>query len=201
MATFGVAWHWPTTAEPGRVRPDCGEPGGPLGMIVRSCVRRVRNWPVPPNWTGGEWIREVTAHGDAVAHEACCQYDSSYGGEPEVFVRSRVMGRLLTRYRQEWNYARRITPWSVESEEAPVAAMAGAASEDSASDMRQTVIDAVNRLPETDRWLVRQLFWHDRDQCEVARELGVSQPAVSKRYRNIVRQLRGLLVEMSRRVA
>jgi DNA-directed RNA polymerase specialized sigma subunit len=50
-------------------------------------------------------------------------------------------------------------------------------------------MEAVDQLPETDRWLVVQIFWKDRDQSELARELGVSQPAISKRYRNIVRRL------------
>lgn len=174
MATTGTVWR----------------EGRHMGWIVRQCVRRVCHWPVPPNWTGAEWMREVAAHGDAAALEASCQYDATRGGEPAVFLMSRVMARLLTRYRQEWNFARRVTQWSWESDdEAALAAV----HVECPGDMRQTVMDAVNGLAETDRWIVVQMMWHDRDQGEIARELGISQPAVSKRYRNAVRQLRSVL--------
>jgi DNA-directed RNA polymerase specialized sigma24 family protein len=193
MDTTGVMWGQLSMGEEARV-PGSAERRHYPGGIVKTCVRRVLHWPVPPNWTGSAWMKEMAAHGNAAAHEASCQYDSSRSSEPEVFVKSRVMGRLLTRYRQEWNFARRVAHWSSETEDGPVSTLMDAARADSAGDMRKTVTDAVNGLPEPDRWLVMQLFWHDRDQRELARELGVSQPAISKRYRNIVRQLRCLLV-------
>jgi DNA-directed RNA polymerase specialized sigma subunit len=129
--------------------------------------------------------------GNAAAHEACCQYDSSRGSDPAVFVASRVMGRLLTRYRQEWNFARRVSPWCADCDEIFPDAVAAT----SAFRTREDVMAAVNQLPETDRWLLVQIFWKDRGQNDLARELGISQPAISKRYRKIVRQLRCFLYE------
>ena len=174
--------------------------GAVRGVIVKACVRRVLHWPVPPNWTGSEWTKEVAAHGEAAAHEACCRYDSSRSPDLGLFVMSRVMGRLLTRYRQEWNFARRVVQWNSESEENPVETLATRPHTEAVYDMREAVTDAIKGLAEPDRWLVVQLFWNDRDQSEIARELGVSQPAISKRYRNIAYQLRSALPSATRRV-
>jgi RNA polymerase sigma factor (sigma-70 family) len=159
-----------------------------VDAILRLCVQKVRHWPVPPNWTNAEWMREVAALGAAAAHEACCQYDCSRGSVATVFVKSRVMGRVLTRYRQEWSFARRFPHWNEDSPE-PGAMQ----STRERQDRDEILMDAVNRLREADRWLVLQIFWHDRDQSELAHELGISQPAVSKRYQTIVRRLRRCL--------
>lgn len=190
MATTS-AMRAPSILELSFTSPVPGDTWPTLGAVVRSCVGRARRWPVPANWTAWEWMREVRAHGDAAAHEACCQYDSSRGATPADFVTSRVMGRLLTRYRQEWSFASRTGCRSIDAEEySAIGPLVSAPSDDG---MRQSLIAAVNQLSETDRWLVRQIFWQDRNQSELASELGISQPAVSKRYRNIVRQLRCIL--------
>jgi DNA-directed RNA polymerase specialized sigma24 family protein len=155
-----------------------------VNAVLRFCSGKVRRWPVPPNWTLAEWMREVAAMGAAAAYEACCQFDPSRGADATVFVTSRVMGRVLTRYRQEWSFAVRFEHWSENSPE-PMAIRPVAR-----PDWGENLRDAVDRLPEVDRWLVSQIFWHDRDQSDLAHELGISQPAVSKRYKKIVRQLR-----------
>lgn len=156
-----------------------------VNVILRYCVGKVRRWPVPPNWTLSEWMQEVDAHGTAAAYEACCQFDPARGPDEAVFVTSRVMGRILTRYRQEWCFATRFPAWTEGGPEEPA--------ERSERNCDEDLRDAVSRLPEADRWLLSQIFWHDRDQQELAKELGISQPAVSKRYRRIVQHLRGSL--------
>jgi len=135
-------------------------------------------------------MREVAAHGQAAAHEARCEYDSSRGLEPAVFVRSRVMGRLLTRYRQEWTFARRVAVWGVDASEKPAETRWAKPVSRTKNAMAESLREALDQLSSRDRWLVVQIFWHERDQHDLARELGVSQPAVSKQYRNIVRRLR-----------
>lgn len=104
------------------------------------------------------------------------------------------MGRILTRYRQEWSFAMRVARWIMEREQLSMSRdVASARSNYLRHEPEDRLIDAVNQLGEIDRWLVVQIFWCNRHQTELARELGVSQPAISKRYRNVIRELRGRL--------
>lgn len=169
-----------------------------IAASVRLCVRKAGRWRVPPNWTSGEWMKEMMALGLAAGHEAACQFDPSRGAAAPAFFSTRIMGRLLTRYRQEWSFATRVTNWSQEPEQATLASREPFTSGYYPNHTTDTgLIDAVNQLDETERWLMVQIFWRDRDQSDVARELGVSQPAVSRRYRNVVRKLRNRLLEDS----
>jgi DNA-directed RNA polymerase specialized sigma subunit len=52
---------------------------------------------------------------------------------------------------------------------------------------------ALLELPFADQWLVRQIFWDNVSQDKVARNLKITQQAVSKRKRKIIRKLRQLL--------
>ena len=45
-------------------------------------------------------------------------------------------------------------------------------------------------MAELDRRLIRQLFWDDRREDDLAREWGVSQRCVSKRKQKILQELR-----------
>jgi hypothetical protein len=52
---------------------------------------------------------------------------------------------------------------------------------------------ALLELPFADQWLVRQLFWNSVSENKIARNLKITQQAVSKRKRKIIRKLRRLL--------
>jgi hypothetical protein len=52
---------------------------------------------------------------------------------------------------------------------------------------------ALLELPFADQCLVRQLFWNSVSEDKVARNLKITQQAVSKRKRKIIRKLRHLL--------
>jgi DNA-directed RNA polymerase specialized sigma subunit len=52
---------------------------------------------------------------------------------------------------------------------------------------------ALLELPFADQWLVQQIFWNSVSQDKVARNLKITQQAVSKRKRKIIRKLRQLL--------
>ena len=49
------------------------------------------------------------------------------------------------------------------------------------------------QLAGPDRWLIERLFWDGNTEAEVAEELGISQPAISKRKCAIIRKLRSRL--------
>ena len=52
---------------------------------------------------------------------------------------------------------------------------------------------ALLELPFTDQWLIRQLFWNKATEGKIARNLKISQQAVSKRKRKIICKLRHFL--------
>lgn len=53
----------------------------------------------------------------------------------------------------------------------------------------------LEQLGTTDRWLVEQVWVLERGQADVAREIGVSQPTLSRRLKRIRKQLRAWLEE------
>jgi DNA-directed RNA polymerase specialized sigma subunit len=58
---------------------------------------------------------------------------------------------------------------------------------------------ALAQLEDLERWMLQRMFWEGRVQGEIARELGVSQPAVCKRKRQVLDKLRRFLTISRRR--
>jgi DNA-directed RNA polymerase specialized sigma24 family protein len=156
--------------------------------IWAGCARRFRSWRIPPRWSLGDWMEEIQAQGLAAAWQARCDYDPARGVPLGAFVRRRVLSGVLTRYRQEWAYAVRV------GFEVPAAEEAGppAATPD-APQVGDALQGPLTRLAEPDRWLIERLFWHGKTESDVASELGISQPAVNRRKRAIIHDLRRAL--------
>jgi hypothetical protein len=162
--------------------------------VLRSCLRRIRSWRVPPNWSAQDWFGEMRSNSAAALWKAKCEYDPSRGVPLCAFERLRVIASAWTRYRQEWSYAlhcpcddSRIEP---ERRPALVSDSVPAA---------ESVGELLAKLPEADRWLLQQLFWAERKEATVAQTLGVSQQAISKRLRVVLGILRCLLVDLPER--
>ena len=161
---------------------------GPLPLPVSdTCLRRIFRWRVPPNWSVSDWRNEMRAEAACAAWQAVCDYDPSLGVPFSAFAHQRVLTGTLTRCRQEWAYALRLTPeYDPEScDNSQVDSGASAA------------VDACPKhdlahLSKSDRWLVGQLFLRDRTEADIAAEIGITQQAISKRKRAIVIQLRRL---------
>ncbi|HEV8611207.1 MAG TPA: sigma factor-like helix-turn-helix DNA-binding protein [Thermoanaerobaculia bacterium] len=102
-------------------------------------------------------------------------------------MRERVMEGALGRYRQEWRYGIRY------------GAVLGETSGDESrieavdSDLVPSLRKALNLLPPADKQLIEDLFWRERTEASVAEGIGVSQQAVSKRKKAILRHLRQAL--------
>lgn len=60
-------------------------------------------------------------------------------------------------------------------------------------DLRTTLEVALVALPDRDREIVRQIFWEDRTQAEVAKDYGVTPQAISLRLRKSYDVLRPVL--------
>ncbi len=155
---------------------------------VRNCLRRVDLWQAPPNWAPVDWREEMTALCAAAACRAVSDYDRLRGVPLGAFLRQRMLTCARTRYRQEWRYAlRHVAAAEDGSEECR------AESTECPLGLRESIALFLGQLPATDRWLLQQLFWHDRGETTVARSLGISQPAVNKRKQRIFRALRAFL--------
>lgn len=135
----------------------------------------------------------MRAQASAAIWQAICDYDPSRGVSFSAYARQRVLSSALTRYRQEWAYAFRLVlsqqrvsrEW--ESQAAP-----------RSSDWCESLREALLRLPRDDRWLIEQIFWEDHTESEIADKVGISQQAISKRKKTILRQLRrGISVRSS----
>ena len=160
---------------------------------LRACLRRICSWRIPPNWCAADWFEEIRAFATCVAWEAQCQFDPSYGVPLDGFVYSRVMGRALARYRREWAFGAHCIGEVVEQDRNVLSgnrALRDFSGQDSAGD---GLLEALTGLSDQNAWLIKQLFWEDRTQAEIGRELGTSQRAVSKRKQAALQALRRLL--------
>jgi RNA polymerase sigma factor (sigma-70 family) len=145
-------------------------------------MRRIRAWRVPPGWGPADWWEEVAAEAAIAALLAVTDFDPARGVPLGCYVRMRVLGHALARYRREWAYGIRCSRPLTDSEGA-----------DSPASLPEGISEELGRalesLPAADRWLIRRLFWEDRSQAEVADEMGISQQAVSKRKRRALELL------------
>lgn len=155
-----------------------------LSPVLDSCLRRICAWRVPPNWSAFDWFEEMQAQAACAVCQAVRDYDPARGVPFSAFARQRLLTSALTRYRQEWAYAVR---WVVGAD--------GDENESSGSDsfdlalVHERLRQALARLSEPERWLLKQLFWKARTEADIAHEVGITQQAVSKRKHLILRDL------------
>lgn len=166
--------------------------------LVVQCFRRAKRWRTPPHWASDEWQEELLATAWAALWEGV-----SEGIREEAALRRFIMAALMRRYRDEWNYGVRWVAPNGDSgnedgedpmDEAEFLEVEGAAEDESEAVWVAVIIRrALAQLPEQDRYLIERRFWDGATERELARELGISQPAVHKRLSRILERLRYLL--------
>ena len=152
--------------------------------ILSRCLGRVRRWRIPPNWSRAEWMEEARAQ--AQVELVIAETDKAGAGAPAQLF-SRVLNGLLKRYRQEWSFASRAR---YGSRCQPPAEGGPDMDVEAAQD---TLAMAIARLPVEERALIHSLYWQEQTERELAMALGVSQQAISKRKKKILRLLAALL--------
>jgi RNA polymerase sigma factor (sigma-70 family) len=159
----------------------------PLGYRAEfeTCLGRICSWHVPPNWGAEDWFQEICAVAASAAFEAESRFDPTYDVALDAYVHSRVFSRALARYRQEWAFATRCICDDVEQQDENTqrrneAFLPRVLEGNPACD---ALLDAMTDLPIQSRWLIQELFWADRKEAEIGRELGITQQAVAKRKR------------------
>jgi hypothetical protein len=153
--------------------------------VFEACLRRIARWRTPPNWSAGEWAHEVRAQAYLAKCLAEAEYDASRGVPFDAFVHQRVLAGVLTRYRQEWAFAVHCSGVGSFADvvETPI--------DSSHTHTVDEIVDYVRIiLPRADRALLLALYWQNRTEATIGRALGISQQAVSKRKRTLLRELR-----------
>ena len=164
--------------------------------LVIQCLNRAKLWRCPVHWQPDDWQEELLAIAWAAFWEGI-----SNGIKSDAELQRFIMASLMRRYRDEWNYGIRwVTSLSEnrESEEQEDVEHSFAEAEQYENEKESTwlkmiVWDALMRLPEDERYLIERQFWDGATETELARELGISQPAVHKRLKRTLKRLRTLL--------
>jgi RNA polymerase sigma factor (sigma-70 family) len=154
-------------------------------QIWAACIKRIHSWRVPPRWNLPDWWEEIDAESIAAACHALRIFDPSRGPEIGTFVYHQMLASALARYRREWTYAIRYGVSGGED--------AGVTETEDRFAMKQEeekLKQILTNLPDSDRSLIKYLFWEGRTETEVANGLGISQQAVSKRKHKILSELR-----------
>lgn len=154
---------------------------------LKRAAAYVRSWRTPPNWSPVDWRDEVQAIAFCAAWQAAQDFDPAREIPLAEFVSCRVKSCALTRYRQEWRFALRIT--SSDAEE--IEKFVDSSLNKTASQKIFELLDhALGKISVMERWLLKQIFWQQRTETDIAAELRVSQPAVNKRKRAALLRLR-----------
>ncbi len=166
-----------------------------LGSAVQSGFKRIRSWRVPPNWSRGDWFKELTAVGTAAAWQAVCDFDPERGVPLAGFGYCRMMARCLACYRKEWRYALHLVASdSCERETTAfkhsALAASSAAKTDETNGSNDDLRGAVGALPAEQRRLIEELFWEERTETEVADAMGINQSTINRHKQAILNGLR-----------
>lgn len=169
---------------------DCPHGDGNVDAAFQAAVRRCCSWRVPPNWSVSDWREESRAVALIAEWQAKLDYNPLLAVPLAAFVFGRVSARVLTRSRQEWRYALRVSP----ADEERIEILGGLAPDESTSGSPFEALSlALEKLPEAEHWLLEQLFWKHRTEASIAEELHISQPAINKRKKLALIHLRELL--------
>lgn len=163
-----------------------------IASSVETCLRRLHRWRIPPNWSTADWFDELRSVATAAALGAELAFDPHRGVDFDSFIRSRVLARTLAFYRREWSYVTRHVDGSShpENQEQRFSIQMVPAAETEIPLRAALLREALDTLPRDGRWLIEELYDHERTEAEVARELGLSQRAVNKRKHAALLRLR-----------
>lgn len=169
--------------------------------ILKQSLKQVERWRCPPHWNPHDWREEMLATAWAALYEGL-----SDGIQDEVALRRFVTAALMRRYRDEWNYGTRWvqklnqyqdedgsegeTDWELWDR---AEANLDEDTEQKINFFQILVRQALAQLSKEDRYLIERKFWDMATERELAKELGISQPAVHKRLKRILERLKDLL--------
>jgi len=165
-----------------------------IPAIIRRCLARIRSWPVPRNWSFQDWFDEAEEIATVAAWQAVSDYNQPAATAFPCFAHQRILSSVRTRYRQEFLYGLRFASSFLEH---------STDSDEHASDRPQHHIEepveplrygdlteALSKLSREHHEVIEHLYWRGRTETEVAKSIGLSQRAVSKRKQGALKALR-----------
>jgi DNA-directed RNA polymerase specialized sigma24 family protein len=178
----------------GAVRERAGFADTDAAKVWLSCRRRINSWRIPPHWSFADWGEEVEAEASASAVQAEQDFDPGRRVPWEAFLRQRIMAAVLARYRREWGFeGRRSVPGPHDLSTIPSREARGLDEDDFT-----LILRALHHLSTSDLRIIEGIYWDGRTESVLAGEMGVSQQAVSKRKRTILRALREVLIALEK---
>ncbi|MCX7642301.1 MAG: sigma-70 family RNA polymerase sigma factor [Armatimonadetes bacterium] len=167
-----------------------------INLIVQ-CLNRAKMWRCPVHWHPRDWQEELLAVARAALWEGI-----SKGIRSEHELRRFIMASLMRRYRDEWNYGIRwaipllTEDWDDEERETIDGESVTANQHNCEKEsiwLKMLIREALTHLNEDERYLIERQFWDGATETELAKELGISQPAVHKKLKRTLKRLRTLL--------
>ena len=149
-------------------------------ILWRRCWARVRTWKIPPRWSRLDWAEETKAQGALAAFQACCEFDPNRRTPLFAFLYQKVIEAVWTLYRREWKLGLRTREID-------------RLADHTACVHNQRAFDAIeflDKLNESDRNLLFQIYWQGRDERELAAIFGISQQGINKRKHSILKDLK-----------
>jgi RNA polymerase sigma factor (sigma-70 family) len=169
-----------------------------IRAIVKTCLLRIRSWPVPRNWSFRDWFDEAEEIATVAAWRALSEYSQPAPCAFPYFAHQRILSNVRTRYRQEFLFAFRFGERFEEH---------GIDFDEQANDRQQPYMEepvepltysdlseALSKLSSEHHEVIEQLYWRGRTQTELAKSIGLSQRAISKRKQGALRALRIFLL-------
>ncbi|MEM4409023.1 MAG: sigma-70 family RNA polymerase sigma factor [Candidatus Caldarchaeum sp.] len=154
----------------------------------------LRRIPRPNHYPHEDWYAECLHEGWCAAESATHTYDSEKGSLYN-YIRQAVHNHLISYFDRERRWEERYFRLDALKEKTADAKTEQAEWTDYQSLFtideivdRLDIEEALSHLTESECRLIRQVWIDRRPQIEVARELGISQPAVSKRLKCIAKK-------------
>ena len=166
-----------------------------LFAIVAACVKRLRQWTKPVNWSSSDWEKELQQIAWLAALRAECRFDPKSNIAFEAFVYNHIRSGSRTCYRREKLHEMRFTsqPSEMNPDEDGRDSHFLRFSTASEPDVFDSLRNAIATLTEPQRRVIQAHFWEGYNETEIGRMLGVSQRTVNKHKRLAIELLREAL--------
>ena len=166
-----------------------------LQQVARAAAAYARRRYRPPAYSVEYWAEESLQIAALAVWRAAEHYDSQHGVSRELYAYLCARRALHKEYEHLCRLYEQETPLPTDPETGEEIEVEDRTACEAIDNLLcwDALARALERLEATDLWLVKQVWVLERSQLAVARELGVSQPTLSRRLEHIRKQLRGWL--------
>jgi RNA polymerase sigma factor (sigma-70 family) len=168
-----------------------------LQRAARVAAAYARRHYRPPAYSADYWGQESLQIAALAVWRAAEHYTPQHGVSRELYAYLCARRALYKEYERLCQLYERETPFPTDPETGAEIEVEDRTACDAVASLLcwDALARALERLEATDLWLVEQVWMLERSQLAVARELGVSQPTLSRRLERIRKQLRAWLEE------